>query len=72
MELDEAGAKDPDAYPITVVLRHLTDDEATPAQNLTSVPDGLFRSSLAEDDTDDLLRTSRRPGQTETVRAKYM
>lgn len=73
MEYDSRQAEDIDAYPITVQLRHLTEEEATPAQNLTSIPDGLFRSSLASDDTDDLIRKSRgNEGKTETVKAKYM
>lgn len=64
----------PDNYPITVKLRHLTEEEAKPAQsNGSSVNDGLFRSNLAEDDTDDLIAKSReKEGSTETVRAKYM
>ena len=73
LEFDRSQAEDVDAYPITVKLRHLTDEEATPAQNLTSIPDGLFRSSLAPDDTDDLLRKGRgREGSTEILKAKYM
>ncbi|KAL6710923.1 hypothetical protein ACN47E_006798 [Coniothyrium glycines] len=64
----------PDNYPITVQLRHLTKEEATPAQsNGSSVSDGLFRSNLAEDDTEDLIAKSReKEGSTEIVRAKYM
>ena len=73
LSLDKSKAEDNEAYPITIKLRHLTEEEATPAQNLTSVPDGLFRSSLAKDDTDDLLRSGQdKQGQTETVHAKYM
>ncbi|KAL9089467.1 MAG: hypothetical protein Q9159_002507 [Coniocarpon cinnabarinum] len=73
LHYDQTQVDDNDAYPITVQLRHLTEQEATPAQNLTSIPDGLFRSSLAEDDTDDLIRKSQRnEGEVETVKAKYM
>lgn len=73
LTFDKSKAEDPAAYPITVQLRHLSEEEATPAQNLTSVPDGLFRSSLAKDDTDDLLSNGQsKQGQTETVHAKYM
>lgn len=70
---DASQAQDDDAYPITVTLRHLSDEEATPAQNLTSMPDGLFRSNLAADDTDDLIRDAQGKANTiETVRAKYL
>lgn len=64
----------PDSYPITVKLRHLTEEEATPAQsNGSTVSDGLFRSNLADDDTDDLIAKSReKQGSTEIVKAKYM
>jgi len=54
--------------------------EATPAQgNSHSVgeeapPDGLFRSNLAADDTDDLIRQSKGDagGASEVIHAKYM
>jgi len=63
-----------DNYPITVQLRHLSEEEAKPAQSKASgVNDGLFRSNLAEDDTDDLMgRSKEKEGQTEVVQAKYM
>ncbi|KAJ4362987.1 hypothetical protein N0V83_010104 [Neocucurbitaria cava] len=76
LHIDEDTLEDhsPDNYPITVQLQHLTEEEATPAQsNGSTVNDGLFRSNLAEDDTDDLIAKSRdKAGSTETVRAKYM
>ena len=73
LELDHSKSEDVNAYPIKVKVRHLDDEEATPVQNNTSVPDGLFRSSLAKDDTDDLIRKSRgKNGTTEIIRAKYM
>ena len=73
LEVDHSQAEDEHAYPIKVRLRHLSDDEATPVQNGTNVPDGLFRSNLAKDDTDDLIRKSQgREGATEVVRTKYM
>ena len=73
LEIDESSAEDPDAYPISVQLKHLTDEEATPAQQNGTTSDGLFRSNLAEDDTDDLIRKSReKEGSSEIVRAKYM
>ncbi|KAF1830047.1 hypothetical protein BDW02DRAFT_573430 [Decorospora gaudefroyi] len=76
LRIDEDRVADhsPDNYPITVQLRHLSEDEAKPAQsNGSNVSDGLFRSNLADDDTEDLLASSRqKEGGTETVRAKYM
>lgn len=67
-------------YPITVNLRHLTEEEATPKQSATSsngqgIQDGLFRSNLNEDDTENLIRTSQlneKAGQEEVIKAKYM
>ena len=73
LELEQSKPEDTDAYPIKVRIRHLGDDEATPAQNRRDILDGLFRSNLAPDDTDDLIQKSRRrQGTTEIVRAKYM
>jgi phenol 2-monooxygenase len=76
LQIDDERCADhsPDNYPLTVQLRHLTDEEAAPAQsNGSTVRDGLFRSNLAEDDTDDLIAKSReKQGSTEIVKAKYM
>lgn len=73
LNVDHSKSEDYIAYPIRVTVRHLDDDEATPIQNSTSIPDGLFRSSLAKDDTDDLIRKgSGKEGTTEVIRAKYM
>lgn len=74
IDQDQVNDHSPDNYPITVQLRYLTEEEATPAQsNGSSINDGLFRSNLAEDDTQDLIANSRqKDGSTETVRAKYV
>jgi flavin-dependent dehydrogenase len=71
---DNCGDHSQDNYPITVQLRHLTEEEAKPAQSKSSsVNDGLFRSNLAEDDTDDLIANSReKQGKSEIIKAKYM
>ncbi|WPJ61226.1 hypothetical protein SMAC4_12916 [Sordaria macrospora] len=76
--IDESKVEDDDAYPVTVTLRTLTEEEATPVQAATAsksvVSDGLFRSNLMqEDDEADLLRkTQTRPGTEEIVHAKYV
>lgn len=80
LELNEALAEDNDAYPITVTLRHLSEEEATPKQNATStngtsVQDGLFRSNLAPDDTHELLNGSQlnaKANRDEVIQAKYV
>lgn len=81
LDFDESQAEDDDAYPIQVNLRHLTEEEATPKQNATSangagMQDGLFRSNLTPDDTEELLQQASKlgdkAGSTETVEAKYM
>jgi phenol 2-monooxygenase len=56
----------------------LTEEEANPEQSKATngtVSDGLFRSNMAPDDTEELLNkaaTNGRAGTRETVRAKYM
>lgn len=80
LEFDESQAEEDDAYPIRVRLRHLTEKEATPQQSATSangagIQDGLFRSNLTTDDTDDLLSAAKlndKAGSTETIEAKYL
>ncbi|KAF4167690.1 hypothetical protein CNMCM6936_004535 [Aspergillus lentulus] len=78
-EFDASKAADVDDYPITVTLRTLTEEEATPKQqqatNGAAVSDGLFRSNLSPDDTDDMLRAAEldsRANQTQVVKAKFM
>lgn len=74
LEIDETAAEDEDAHPVTVTLRHLTEEEATPTQKLSNLRDGLFRSSLVGDDTENMLqRSEKRQGVTEEiVRCKYV
>ena len=80
-ELDESSVEEQDGYPIKVVLRHLSEEEATPKQSATSangqaVVDGIFRSNLSRDDTEELIRMSEelkgKAGREEVVRAKYL
>ncbi|KAM5354740.1 hypothetical protein ACJ41O_001387 [Fusarium nematophilum] len=78
LHIDESKLEDVDAYPITVKLRHLTEEEATPAQQATAsktqASDGLFRSNLVfDDESDDLLsKAQARDGSSEVVHAKYV
>ncbi|KAI1376414.1 putative phenol 2-monooxygenase [Hypoxylon crocopeplum] len=76
LEIDETKVKDESAYPVTVKLRHLTQEEATPEQqaNGSKIADGIFRSNLIyEDDENDLIRKSQsRTGTGELVHAKYV
>ena len=73
LEINHSQSEDYDAYPVRVKIRHLDEDEATPVQKGTDVSDGLFRSSLAKDDTDGMIYESRRKeGKTENIHAKYM
>lgn len=70
---------DDDAHPVTVRLRRLSEEEATPEQAAGSgdegapVQDGLFRSNLAaRDDTDGLLTGAAAAGTEEVVHARYV
>ncbi|KAI1390335.1 putative phenol 2-monooxygenase [Hypoxylon trugodes] len=76
LDIDKEKVEDPSAHPVTVKLRHLSDEEATPEQQIkgSKVSDGLFRSSLIyEDDEEELIRkSSARAGTAEIVHAKYV
>lgn len=76
LKIDESKVNDDAAFPVTVRLRHLTEEEATPPQQASAskVPDGLFRSNLVqENDEEKLLKQSEsRAGQDEIVHAKYV
>ncbi|KAJ5130883.1 uncharacterized protein N7515_006922 [Penicillium bovifimosum] len=85
-EFNEAKAADFEDYPISVMLRTLSEEDATPQQRQQHqkladgqqkvVDDGLFRSNLVADDTDDLIRaaeaSSRNANEVELVKAKFM
>lgn len=53
LEIDSSKIDDNDAYPVTVKLRYLSEDEATPAQFGHKASNGLFRSSLTTAEEDD-------------------
>jgi phenol 2-monooxygenase len=74
LSIDEAVLEDDDAYPVTVTLRHLTEEEATSTQRLSNLSDGLFRSNLAEDDVASLIEKSngRQYVREEVVKTKYV
>lgn len=77
-EYDENYEKDLDAYPITVKLRRLSDEEANPSYISTngsgSQPaNGQGRRSLLPDDWEELIQKSRlRQTKTEIVKAKFI
>lgn len=86
-EFDDAKAEDFNDYPINVTVRTLSDEESTPQQQRQqqhhksaygkemAVSDGLFRSNLAADDTDDLIcatEASSRVDLVETIKAKFL
>jgi phenol 2-monooxygenase len=80
LALDLSKVDDKDAHPITVTLKHVSEEDATPKQMSTSangiaIQDGLFRSNLASDDTHDLIKAAELNAKADTeeiVHAKYM
>jgi len=75
LSIDEANVDCEDAYPVKIELQHLSEEESTPKQQISGskVADGLFRSSLnQEDDEDELIKHGSRAGERETVHAKYV
>ena len=70
LDIDKWKQESIDKYPITVKLRHLAVD---PAVGQEGIENGLFRSNLSKDDTEDILATSTRlQDQVEIVEAKYL
>ncbi|GIK04641.1 hypothetical protein Aspvir_008724 [Aspergillus viridinutans] len=76
LECDETLENRSDAYPVTVTLRTLGEEEANPSCSdggSGGVRNGLLRSNITPDDWDDLIKKSKeRPGNVETVKAKYL
>jgi phenol 2-monooxygenase len=59
-----------DAYPIIVTLRHLAETDLAPAHNM-GIANGLYRSNIAKNDTDDLIHKSEKNNYImETVKSK--
>ncbi|KAK7940773.1 uncharacterized protein PG986_013160 [Apiospora aurea] len=75
LEIEQSKVEDQGAYPVTVKLRFLTEEEAAPKQlGGSKVSDGLFRSNLFQEADEDALikQTYERAGAGETVHAKYV
>lgn len=75
LEIEQGKVEDQTAYPVTVRLRFLTEEEAAPKQlGGSKVSDGLFRSNLFQEADEDALikQTYDRAGAGETVHAKYV
>ncbi|KAI1421457.1 FAD binding domain-containing protein [Xylaria sp. FL1777] len=72
--IDKEKVNDEDAYPLTITLQHLSEEEATPTQRLSNLSDGLFRSNLANDDVPHMIEQSngRKDAKEEVVKAKYV
>jgi phenol 2-monooxygenase len=55
LEIDKSKIDDVDAYPVTVKLRYLSEDEATPSQFGHKAANGLHRSSLTTAEEEDAM-----------------
>lgn len=75
MEIDSSKAEDLDAYPVTMTLRYMGEDESTPLQFGHKTENGLFRSNLQtqeEEDANYRLPEGKEAGEIETVHCKYV
>jgi phenol 2-monooxygenase len=75
LEIDESKVEDPDAYPVTVRLRYMSEEESTPVQFGHKTENGLFRSNLQtveEEDAAYRLPPGAEAGMYETVHCKYV
>jgi len=77
LDIDESLVSDLDAYPITLTVRHLSDDESNPngyAGDATGTRSGLFRSSLLSAEEEEALyqQNGAHDERVEVVKAKYL
>lgn len=75
LDLDEASANDPDAYPITLTVRHLSEEQSNPSAfkgETNGTRSGLFRSSLLSAAEEEKLYNTEGSAVVETVKAKYL
>jgi phenol 2-monooxygenase (NADPH) len=66
LSIDETKVHDQSAYPVTVRLRYLTEEESAPKQyGCGEASDGLFRSNIFDEDDEDVLiqRSFERAGK---------
>jgi phenol 2-monooxygenase len=75
LQIDQSISADPNAYPVTVKLRHLPLEEANDTVGATSVAgtSGLATSNLMGEDWEAYAKRSKElEGRIETVQAKYV
>ncbi|TKA50056.1 hypothetical protein B0A53_06488, partial [Rhodotorula sp. CCFEE 5036] len=75
LEFDQAASKDTQAYPITLKVRHLSDEESNPTAYTGEnggTRSGLFRSSLLSAAEEEALYKKSDKNQIETVKARYL
>lgn len=75
LEFDESRAEDEDAYPVTMTLRYMREEESTPLQFGHKTENGLFRSNLQSQEEEDAhyaLPEGAEPDMLETVHCKYV
>ncbi|GAA5913952.1 uncharacterized protein JCM6883_000131 [Sporobolomyces salmoneus] len=77
LSIDESLVSDVDAYPISVTVRHLSEDESNPTAfkgDVNGTRSGLFRSSLLSASEEEKLYKSGESGpvKTEIIKAKYL
>jgi hypothetical protein len=72
LDVGKVDSNEDDVYPVSIQVRQLSEEDATPSQMNKSTPNGLFRSALALDDTPDLLKREAAPGSKEVIHAKYV
>lgn len=76
MEIDESLVEDPEAYPVTVTLRYMGEEESTPKQFGHKTENGLYRSvsmmDAEDEDAQYKLPEGAEPGMIEKVKCKYV
>ncbi|KAF8253009.1 phenol hydroxylase [Wilcoxina mikolae CBS 423.85] len=74
MEIDESKVNDHEAYPVKVVLRHLTQEGAAAEQFGHKVANGLFRSAnlVNAKEEDNGINSVDKAESTEIVNCKYV
>jgi phenol 2-monooxygenase len=75
LNIDADQVDNPDAYPVSCTVRYLVKEKEQPNGNGGShIPNGLYRSNLAADTTDQLLQAAKEDASssTEEILAKYV
>ncbi|EXJ73905.1 uncharacterized protein A1O5_02199 [Cladophialophora psammophila CBS 110553] len=74
LQVDESMVEGDDSHPITLRIRHLSEQESAPSQFGHTIANGLFRSTnfSTSEEEDQAINTIAKAGTQEIIKCKYL